>query len=376
MIHYHFDELSGSDQIVVATPIASFQDKEYRFKRKQYPNIHIPNRALAHRLSFQDDHSEEVEAVRRSVEEYNNYLAKVEAIPGFLDFFKEHGFCISRESVSEKWSEEIADVVFSKKRYCFSTELSNQDGYLFDISIPVVYHAQIEKNIVSLPIGKPDSAYPNTINGKTVIWNWVDNGHDFCFYLWKLLGEPCCQSKELEEDENAVHYDFDAYDQYRAEYVEPQLVNIFQKLESLGYIESYTIKAQQKDPRWVYYGKEDGSVDLALVDMSFLKNKLVMEQIELLLWQREEDIAEQQYFLTDKNGKQYISKHRGTFGGHNKLKIYGKLDCPSAARNIKKGHYVQYRVFFDNEETAMAAGYRPCAICMPEAYKYWKNKGR
>ncbi len=33
-----------------------------------------------------------------------------------------------------------------------------------------------------------------------------------------------------------------------------------------------------------------------------------------------------------------------------------------------------YRVFFLDEETAIAAGYRPCAVCMPEAYKVWKVK--
>lgn len=126
----------------------------------------------------------------------------------------------------------------------------------------------------------------------------------------------------------------------------------------------------------MFFGKEDGTVDLALIDTSFLINKLLMEQIELLLWQREEDITEGQCFLTDKNGKQYISKHRGTLGGHNKLKIYGRLNCPSAARYIAKGQYVRHRVFFDNEETAIAAGYRPCAVCMPESYKVWKANKR
>ena len=38
-------------------------------------------------------------------------------------------------------------------------------------------------------------------------------------------------------------------------------------------------------------------------------------------------------------------------------------------RAIEKGQYVQYRVFFKDEETAIAAGYRPCGICMKEKYK-------
>ncbi len=72
------------------------------------------------------------------------------------------------------------------------------------------------------------------------------------------------------------------------------------------------------------------------------------------------------YSLIGKDGKPYESYEPGTLGGHRRLKIYGRLDCPSAARYIAKGQYVQHRVFFPNEETAIAAGYRPCAVCMPE----------
>ena len=80
------------------------------------------------------------------------------------------------------------------------------------------------------------------------------------------------------------------------------------------------------------------------------------------------------YKLIGKDGKQYSSNTAGTLGGHKKLKIYGRLDCPSALRYIAKGHYVEHRVFFADEETAIAAGYRPCGICMKEAYKKWKSQ--
>ena len=88
----------------------------------------------------------------------------------------------------------------------------------------------------------------------------------------------------------------------------------------------------------------------------------------------EEEIQHKKYKLLYSNGQMYLSDTPGTLGGHNKLKIYGRLDCPSANRWIKKGHYVLYRVFFKDEETAIAAGYRPCAICIPEKYKEWKSK--
>lgn len=79
------------------------------------------------------------------------------------------------------------------------------------------------------------------------------------------------------------------------------------------------------------------------------------------------------YKLIGKDGKEYLSEEEGTLGGHKKLKIYGRLDCPSALRYIAKGQYVQHRVFFKDEEIAIAAGYRPCAVCMKERYKLWKR---
>jgi methylphosphotriester-DNA--protein-cysteine methyltransferase len=79
------------------------------------------------------------------------------------------------------------------------------------------------------------------------------------------------------------------------------------------------------------------------------------------------------YKLIGADGKQVLSETPGTLGGHRKNKIYGRLDCAGAARWIAKGHYVKQRVFFADEGTATAAGYRPCANCMPEAYAAWRR---
>jgi len=78
------------------------------------------------------------------------------------------------------------------------------------------------------------------------------------------------------------------------------------------------------------------------------------------------------YNLTGADGKTYESKTKGTLGGHRKDKIYGTLDCKGAARWLAKGHYVKQRVFFIDEETAIAAGFRPCSECLPKKYKEWK----
>lgn len=49
------------------------------------------------------------------------------------------------------------------------------------------------------------------------------------------------------------------------------------------------------------------------------------------------------------------------------------MDCRAALQAIARGGYVKYRVFFPDEGMARAAGYRPCAVCLPEKYAPWKK---
>jgi hypothetical protein len=74
------------------------------------------------------------------------------------------------------------------------------------------------------------------------------------------------------------------------------------------------------------------------------------------------------YKLLDQNGKVYLSDVKGSLGGYKPKKIYGKLDCASANRALSKGGYAKHRVFFADEATAIAAGYRPCGMCCREDY--------
>ena len=43
-----------------------------------------------------------------------------------------------------------------------------------------------------------------------------------------------------------------------------------------------------------------------------------------------------------------------------------------ALRALARDGYVRERVFFADEASAVAAGYRPCAVCLPERYRAWK----
>ncbi len=86
--------------------------------------------------------------------------------------------------------------------------------------------------------------------------------------------------------------------------------------------------------------------------------------------------TEKLYTLIGPDGGRYTTPEKGTIGGYRKERRYGRLDCKAARRAIANGSlYEQQRVFFADEAAAVAAGYRPCAVCMPEAYKAWKAAG-
>jgi methylphosphotriester-DNA--protein-cysteine methyltransferase len=80
------------------------------------------------------------------------------------------------------------------------------------------------------------------------------------------------------------------------------------------------------------------------------------------------------YTLLGADGVPYSSETPGTLGGYRPRRLYGRLDCPSALSWIAKGHYVKHRVFFADEDTALAAGYTACRKCLPNGYADWLSR--
>ena len=72
----------------------------------------------------------------------------------------------------------------------------------------------------------------------------------------------------------------------------------------------------------------------------------------------------------DINDRELLKKIRNRsiqFAGNARLKIFGRLNCPSGKRMKKEN-----RVFFETETEALAYGFRPCGNCMPIRYREWK----
>ena len=307
MYNFCIDGNSSAKNKIIATRVSTQNSKEYQFRRLDYSNIYIPNRTSAWGLSLQSEESEAKSKLRHNVINYNYYLDFLDGIKGFKTYFAEHNFCVSKEEVENNWSKEIADKVFALESYIFSTDLEVYNNYLIDKSITTLYSVIVDGSELLLPIGKNEIDYPSEINKKKIIWNYVNNGHDFCCEMWFLI-EDYCENKEAEYNEEEIRYSFnDFYDQFRDEDPEIQLVRIFKKLENLDYVKTFTIKPENEDPKWKCFCKSDGSLDCAFVDMSFLKNRLVMEQINLMLWSTPEVLKDNSYILTNEKNKQYLS---------------------------------------------------------------------
>ncbi len=83
-------------------------------------------------------------------------------------------------------------------------------------------------------------------------------------------------------------------------------------------------------------------------------------------------MADRTYVLTTATGDPVESKTPGQVAASRRTRIYGRLDCPAALKKLRRGGYSSHRVFFADQETALAAGYRPCPTCLQADYESWR----
>ena len=82
------------------------------------------------------------------------------------------------------------------------------------------------------------------------------------------------------------------------------------------------------------------------------------------------------YTLTAPDGSTYESTTKGALGGNRRQRVYGTMDCGVARDQLRRFPDTMraHRVFFADEASAVAAGYRPCGSCLREAYRRWKDE--
>ncbi len=330
---------------------------------------------------------ERVMPIREAMETYNSIVRTLWGTPGFKEFFAEHNSVVSREEISCQFGEELASLAFSlhSPPWCYPDLIAADKTFQL---IRAGYQGTFVFNEEEYTFGIDghSSSYPNMVDGKICFWNWDSNYTDYAYGFAEYVEAHLPKGVSIITDS---FEQFDYYDQCRGEItpVVEAITEIFTSMEQRDYLTRYVLKPENYLSVWNYYTEmASGAVGLYLCDPKAFRDKLLIERINALLkacnmeyadagcpMPGQVDLLKKHYYLQDSNDQTYLSKNPGQFGGHYKLKIYGRLDCPSAARYLAKGQYVRHRVFFENEETAIAAGYRPCGVCMKEAYLKWKK---
>jgi len=101
-------------------------------------------------------------------------------------------------------------------------------------------------------------------------------------------------------------------------------------------------------------------------------DRRVLEGITVVLFRKE--FPAKRYRLLGPEGP-YFHDDPGLLGGHTRYRIYGLLSCSAPKRGLEAGTYQKHRVFFADEDTAIATGFRPCSYCLPDRYRLWKSGG-
>ncbi|MFZ4787065.1 MAG: metal-binding protein [Rhizobiales bacterium] len=71
--------------------------------------------------------------------------------------------------------------------------------------------------------------------------------------------------------------------------------------------------------------------------------------------------------LADQQLASRIKAGKITMAGHGPARIFGRLDCRSGKRMLRR-----HRVFFADRQDALAHGFRPCGHCLPLEYRQWR----
>lgn len=364
--------------IITTFPVYDGVTRHDPFEMMTWDKLVIPNRSFAWSLYF--DKKKHEKDVQADIDRYNDWLGKVISLEGFKEYFFGHNSYVCLNEVCNKWGVDAKKLLEKIPHGCFSIPFIVYDGYLWDHLSGTKYKGEVDGMSVSVDFIMLDNKVLKEKKLKE-LWNLQDTPRDdFNIGVWEYLDGNDLIPKVEDGDDGDYYSPYMEYGELYWHEDDDSSFAMMEKctrlLESMNYIQRFLLKPDREDVRWRYYFQKSGTIEYGLLDLNFVKDKLVMEKIKLLLapdFYNKSGEYGPIFFLTDKENKQYISESPGKIGGHKKLKIYGRLDCPSANRYVAKGQYVRHRVFFDSVDTAVAAGYRPCGTCMPEAYKKWKE---
>ncbi|MBQ8513942.1 MAG: hypothetical protein IJ496_00910 [Ruminococcus sp.] len=220
-------------------------------------------------------------ALKAEIEEYNALIEAVRNEPGFIDFFVQNGLAVTRPQIEECFSRNLADKLFTLKRYSFVQQLYVYGEWLFDVRSRPAYRLLPEELIL------PEHA--------VIIKNRTDDERDAAYFLCEhfqqngLLPENV-YSDSGEDKEIDYGYDwYDFYEQAREEMEHPdgRVVEVMKLLEGAGCLRSYSVQPKEFHPSWSVGMKSDCTIDVLVLDPAYLQDAELKEKICVILKSRD-----------------------------------------------------------------------------------------
>ncbi len=212
--------------------------------------------------------------LQQEIGEYNTVIEAIHSEPDFMQFFLQHGLAVTRQQITENFSAELADKIFTLRRYLFAQQIYTYEDWLFD------------------PIGMPEyQLIPDGMFKESVLMieNPTDDERDVTYYLCEHFEKHgLLPENEDHEDGTEIDYGynwFECYEQARESMERPdvRVLKAMELLKEAGYLAVCSVRPKEFHPAWSAGKKSDCSLDVYLLDQKYAEDGEVMEQLRTVL---------------------------------------------------------------------------------------------
>ena len=201
--------------------------------------------------------------LKKDIDEYNSVVKVINDTPGFVDFFVQHELVLTKDQISEQFSQELADIIFTLKDYSFIHQLHIHNGQLFDIASQKILEYKI-----------------NTPEHSLVIENLSEDERDATYYLCVQFEKDGLMPDDTLDDQ--MYNWVDCYDQARDDMEKPdgRVIRVMDLLSEKGYLTTYSIQPKEDHPSLCLKYPSNGLFDVYVLDLDYNNDAKLTEQIK------------------------------------------------------------------------------------------------
>ncbi len=212
--------------------------------------------------------------LQQEIGEYNAVIEAFHSEPDFMQFFVQNGLAVTRQQITENFSAELAEKLFTIRDYLFAQQIYTYEDWLFDPS------GMPEYKLI------PDGMFKESV---LMIENPTDDERDVTYYLCEHFEKHGLLPENVDyEDGSEINYGygwFECYEQAREcmEHPDVRVLKAMELLKNAGYLAVCSVRPKEFHPAWSVRKKSDCSVDVYVLDPKYTEDGEMMEQLRTVL---------------------------------------------------------------------------------------------